>query len=202
MSLVIGLTGGIGSGKSLVADMFSRLGAGIIDTDAISRQLTQANGRAIPSIRNEFGGDYITADGALDRAKMRKLAFSDEPARKRLETILHPLILEQVKRQLEDLRSCSYIVVVVPLLAENPAFLQLMQRVLVVDCTEEQQIDRVVRRNGMTPAETIAILSSQTSRADRLRIADDLVRNDRDLDYLTAQVALLHDRYIHAAKAI
>lgn len=196
MKLVVGLTGGIGSGKSLVAEKFAQLGAGIIDTDAIAHQLTQVNGMAIPVIRSAFGDNYLTADGALDRTKMRKLVFADEFARQRLESILHPMILEEVKRQLSTLQSCPYFIVVVPLLAENPAFLQLMQRVLVVDCTEEQQIERVVRRNGMTLEEIKTIISSQTPRTVRIRIADDVLHNDSDLNKLSGQIVLLHDHYM------
>ncbi len=145
MSLIIGLTGGIGSGKSTVAALFAEHGAGIIDTDAIAHFLTQAGGEAISSIRAAFGNDYLTSDGALDRAKMRELIFSDATAKQRLEHILHPLIREQAKAQLRQLQASPYILVIVPLLAESPAFRQLVQRVLVVDCDEDTQVARVIR---------------------------------------------------------
>src|ERR1039458_9154461 len=141
---VVGLTGGMGCGKSTVAGLFAKHGAGIIDTDAIARHLTQAGGEAIAAIRAAFGDDYIKDDGALNRAKMRGLIFSDAAAKQQLELILHPLILEQAKVQLRQLQTKPYIILVVPLLPESPAFRQLAQRVLVVDCDENTDRKSVV----------------------------------------------------------
>jgi len=216
MNLIVGLTGGIGSGKSTVASLFAEHGAGIIDTDAIAHQLTQAcpelveaacpepsrraNGEAIAAIRAAFGNDYLTDDGALDRAKMRGLIFSDATAKQRLEQILHPLILEQAKAQLKRLQAKPYILVVVPLLAESPAFRQLVQRVLVVYCDEDTQIARVTGRNCMTEAEVRAIITRQTPRNERLQLADDVIHNDASLNKLAEQVGILHKRYSNAAK--
>lgn len=200
MSLIIGLTGGIGSGKSTVAALFAEHGAGIIDTDAIAHFLTQAGGEAISSIRAAFGNDYLTSDGALDRAKMRRLIFSDATAKQRLEHILHPLIREQAKTQLRQLQASPYIIVIVPLLAESPAFRQLVQRVLVVDCDEDTQVARVIGRSRLTEAEVRAIIARQTPRADRLLLADDVIRNDAGLDNLAEQVGILHKRYSNSAK--
>jgi len=200
MSLIIGLTGGIGSGKSTVAALFAEHGAGIIDTDAIAHFLTQAGGEAISSIRAAFGNDYLTSDGALDRAKMRELIFSDATAKQRLEHILHPLIREQAKVQLRQLQASPYILVIVPLLAESPAFRQLVQRVLVVDCDEDTQVARVIRRSRLTEAEVRAIIARQTPRTDRLLLADDVIRNDAGLDNLAEQVGILHKRYSNSAK--
>jgi dephospho-CoA kinase len=197
MSLCIGLTGGIGSGKSTVADMFAKLGAAIIDTDVIAHQLTQANGIAIPAIRSAFGNEYINEDGALNRNKMRALIFSDAPAKQRLELILHPLIREQAKSQLLQLHGKPYIIIVVPLLPESPAFQRLVQRILVVDCTEDSQVSRVIGRNSMNEAEVRAVIAQQSPRAERLKLADDVIHNDAGMDSLAAQVAALHERYLN-----
>ena len=198
MSLVVGLTGGIGSGKSTVAALFAEHGAGIVDTDAIAHRLTQTGGEAIAAIRAAFGNEYIMDDGALNRAKMRGLVFSDAAAKQRLEQILHPLIREQAKAQLQQLEASPYIILVVPLLPESPAFRQLVQRVLVVDCDENTRIARVIGRSRMTEEEVRAIIARQTPRAERLQLADDVISNDAGLDSLAGQVAVLHERYTNA----
>lgn len=193
--LVVGLTGGIGCGKSTVADLFARYGAGIIDTDAISHRLTQHGGAAIPAIRAAFGDGYIAGDGAVNRSKMRALVFSDAAARQRLEQILHPMILEQAEQQLQQLQAAPYSILVVPLLSEHSAFRRLVQRVLVVDCDERTQAERVVGRSNMSLREVRAIMASQISRAERLQLADDVIHNDAGPDSLAGQVAALHRRY-------
>ena len=198
--LIVGLTGGIGSGKSTVARLFAEHGAGIIDTDAIAHHLTQAGGEAIAAIRAAFGDDCLTDGGALDRARMRALIFSDAAAKQRLEQILHPLIFEQAKVQLRQLQASPYIVVVVPLLPESRTFRQLVQRVLVVDCDKNTQIARVIGRSSMSEAEVRAIIARQTPRADRLRLADDVIHNDAGLDSLAGQATILHERYAETAK--
>ena len=195
MTLSIGLTGGIGCGKSTVAELFAGHGAGIIDTDAISRRLTQSGGEAIAAIRAAFGDDYITAEGSLDRARMRALIFADTDAKQRLERILHPLILEQARLQLGRLQDRPYVIIAVPLLPESPAFRQLTQRILVVDCGESTQVARVIARNRMSEAEVRAIIAQQTPRDQRLRIADDVIHNEAGLDILAEQVAVLHRGY-------
>lgn len=195
MNLCVGLTGGIGCGKSTVADLFAIHGAGIIDTDAIARRLTQAGGEAIAAIRATFGDDYIVDDGALNRAKMRGLIFSDAAAKQQLELILHPLILEQAKVQCRQLQTKPYIILVVPLLPESPAFRQLAQRILVIDCDESTQVARVIGRSRMGEAEVRDIIAQQTSRAERLQLADDIIHNDAGLDSLAEQVTVLHGRY-------
>lgn len=196
MTLVIGLTGGIGSGKSTVAGLFTEHGAAIIDTDAISHRLTQPNGAAIPAIRASFGERYIDDDGALNRPQMRALVFSDPTAKQRLEGLLHPLILSLAESELAQDAAAPYAILVVPLLPQVPAFRHLVQRVLVVDCDEATQLARVVRRSGLPEAEVRAIIANQTPRAERLALADDIIRNDDDLDGLTDQVAALHRRYM------
>jgi len=195
MTLCIGLTGGIGCGKSTVAGLFAEHGAGIVDTDAIAHHLTQSGGDAIAAISAAFGKDYITVDGELDRAKMRGLIFSDAAAKQRLELILHPLILQQAKQQLRLLQTKHYIIIVVPLLAESPSFRQLVQRVLVVDCDENIQVARVIGRSQMEEAEVRGIIAQQTPRAERLQIADDVIHNDAGMDSLAEQVSVLHERY-------
>jgi dephospho-CoA kinase len=195
MTLCIGLTGGIGCGKSTVAGLFAEHGAGIIDTDAISHRLTQSRGEAIVAVSDAFGKEYIMNDGALDREKMRNLIFSDAASKKRLEKILHPLILDQAKSQIQLLRAKPYIVVVVPLLPGSPEFRQLVQRVLVVDCNETSQVARVMGRSGMGDAEVRGIIAHQTPRAERLQLADDVIHNDYGFDSLAEQVSVLHEHY-------
>lgn len=195
MSICIGLTGGIGCGKSTVAQLFAAHGAAIIDTDAIAHQLTRPDGAAIAPIRAAFGDAYLAADGALDRARMRQLVFSDAAAKRQLEDILHPLILEQCKVELQHTRQAPYVVIVVPLLLESPAFRQLVRRILVVDCSDENQIARVTGRSRLSRAEVLAIIAQQTPRAVRLASADDLIVNDADIDALKTQVEALHKRY-------
>jgi dephospho-CoA kinase len=142
-----------------------------------------------------FGNDYLADDGALDRTRMRKLVFADTSARQRLEGILHPLIREQARARLLQLQDAPYIILVVPLLSTSPAFQQLVQRILVVDCAETAQIARVIDRSRMAEAEVRAIIASQTPRTERLRLADDIIHNDAGLDSLATQVAVLHGRY-------
>ena len=195
MTLCIGLTGGIGCGKSTVAGLFAERGAGIIDTDAIAHFLAQSRGDAIAAISASFGKEFIKDDGALDRSKMRHLIFSSPGAKQRLEKILHPLIFEQAKAQMQQLQTKPYIVVVVPLLPESPAFRQLVQRVLVVDCDETSQIERVIGRSRMDETEVRGIIAQQTPRAERLKLADDIIHNDAGFDSLTEQVSVLHEFY-------
>jgi dephospho-CoA kinase len=193
VNYLAGLTGGIGSGKSTVADMFAKLGARIVDTDRISHQLTQAHGRAIPEIMAEFGPGVIDAHGALDRTKMRELIFADPDAKKRLEAILHPLIHAQT-RQLATVRvSAPYTLVVVPLLFESGRYAGWLQRVITVDCPEATQIARAAGR-GLEEAAVRAIMATQLGRDERRRLADDIIDNNGSLDQLYAQVVGLHGR--------
>lgn len=193
--LVVGLTGGIGSGKSTVAELFGQLGASIIDTDAISHQLTGSGGGAIPALRATFGERYIDDDGALDRTEMRALIFNDADARLRLEQLLHPLILAETESRLSQEIASPYCILVIPLLPQAPAFRRLVQRILVVDCDERHQIERVQRR-GLSEAMIRTIISSQTPRAERLKLADDIIINEGDMSSLFAQVTALHQRYL------
>ncbi len=199
MSFCVGLTGGIGCGKSTVARLFAELGVAIIDTDQISHQLTQSKGSAITAIRAKFGDQYIAADGAMDRDKMRELVFSDTAAKQHLEEILHPLILAQALRQLELASHSSYQIMVVPLLLETSAFRKLMQRVLVIDCSESEQIARVTRRNQLNEQQVRTIISRQIPRAERLSLADDIIENHAGLDMLKMRVTDLHKHYLGMA---
>lgn len=195
----IGLTGGIGSGKTTVANLFGELGAAIIDTDAVAHQLTVPGGAAIAAIRTAFGDDFITAEGAMDRGKMRAHVFADVDARKRLESILHPLIRSETARAAAEARG-DYLIFVVPLLVESQQWRNRTSRILVVDCSEEVQIGRVMQRNAMSRAQVEAIMAAQATRTDRLAAADDVIENNLDTAALIPQIAALHARYLSLAK--
>jgi dephospho-CoA kinase len=194
----IGLTGGIGSGKSLVADLFATHGASVIDTDQIAHHLTAAGGLAMPKIRETFGDAFLTADGALDRAKMRETVFSDTGARRQLEAILHPLISQETASAAQEARG-SYVVFVVPLLVESGRWLERVDRVLVVDCPEAIQIERVMQRNGFSATQVEAIMATQATRAQRLAMAHDVIVNDGHADEVESAVARLHRLYLELA---
>jgi dephospho-CoA kinase len=197
-TFIVGLTGGIGSGKSAAAGCFAAHDIGVVDTDAIAHELTGAAGAAMPALRAEFGGDVATADGALDRSRMRLLAFADPAVRRRLEGILHPMIRELAGERCRQAGS-PYVILAVPLLVESGTYRERCDRVLVVDCPESVQISRVMARNGLAEAEVRAILATQATRAQRLAAADDVVANDAGLAALEEQVAALHQRYLHLA---
>ena len=193
--LVIGLTGGIGSGKSSAAKFFAELGAEVIDTDEIAHQLTQSQGVAMAAIRRDFGEGFIATDGSLDREKMRSLVFSDSNSRQKLEAILHPLIRTEATRR-TALTAASYVVMVVPLLFETGNYREMVQRILVVDCNEQSQIDRAMARSGLSQQEVAAIMRAQVSRQERLRQADDVIVNDLGMAHLRQQVEALHQQYL------
>ena len=195
VTLRVGLTGGIGSGKSSAARILGELGAAIVDTDEIAHDLTRPGGAAIGAIRNAFGDEYLAADGSLARPRMRQLVFADATARSRLEAILHPLIREQVRGRVATARG-SYVVIVVPLLLETGAYRELTDRVLVVDCSEELQVSRTMSRSGLTAPEVRAIMSTQMPREARLAAADDVLHNDGDLAALRRETEALHRRYL------
>ena len=197
-AIVVGLTGGIGSGKTTVADRFGALGVTLVDTDLIAHGLTGPCGAAMPAIREAFGPSVIAADGRLDRAAMRELAFGDPQARKRLERILHPMIRDESERQLAQ-SSSAYAILVVPLLVEGGKPRERVQRVLVVDCRPETQIERVMRRNALPREQVPAIQGAQASREQRLAAADDVIDNDGSPDTLDDRVNALHQRYLALA---
>ncbi|PLZ01610.1 dephospho-CoA kinase [Burkholderia sp. WAC0059] len=198
--MTVGLTGGIGSGKSTVADLFAARGVPIVDTDVIAHRITAPGGAAIEPIAAQFGMDYVTPDGSLDRAKMRSLVFSDETARKQLEAITHPLIRAETVLACEAARG-PYLIVVVPLLIESGTWKTRVHRVLDVDCSVETQIARVMRRNGFAREQVLAIVARQAPREARLAAADEVIVNDHDvpLEKLSDEVDALHRKYLSLA---
>ncbi len=193
----IGLTGGIGCGKNTVARLFETLGAVIIDTDVIAHHLTLPGGQAIAAVSAGFGADYLTPEGAMDRSRMRHLVFTDQCAKSKLENILHPLILTACKEQLTAASHAPYTILMAPLLLDCPAFLKLVQRVLLVDCSEQNQIFRVMQRSRLDESEIRAIIALQLSQTERRARADDIIQNDGTIDELTDQVATLHPYYLN-----
>jgi len=200
-NFVVGLTGGIGSGKSAAADCFAAHGIAVVDTDALAHALTAAGGVAMPELRAEFGPEVATSDGALDRSRMRRLAFADPGARKRLEAILHPQIRTLSGERCRDAAS-PYVILAVPLLVESGGYRDRCNRIVVVDCPESLQISRVIARNGLSESEVRAIMAAQASRGERLAVADDVLNNDGDLHHLEAQITGLHRKYLHLALQI
>ena len=197
----VGLTGGVGSGKSTVSRILAELGVAVVDTDAIAHGLTGPKGAAMAAIAQRFGHRVLAPDGALDRAAMRQLAFADVLARRDLETILHPLIRAESLRQ-RDGASGSYVVMVVPLLAEHlEAYRPLLDRIAVVDAEPDQQVARTAQRPGVDQAQARAIVAAQSGRAERLAIADDVIENLGNLADLRAAVEALHRRYLVLADA-
>ena len=198
MAFAVGLTGGIGSGKTTVANLFAAQGAGLIDADEISRRLTAPAQPAVAEIARKFGAQFIAADGSLDRARMRNLIFTNATARKDLEAILHPLVRQESARQILA-STAPYVIVVVPLLIESGAYRGRMDRILVVDCAPDIQISRVMERSGLSRSEVLAIIATQASRRQRLSEADDVIHNDDGVETLPAQVNPLHLRYLELA---
>lgn len=198
---VVGLTGGIGSGKSTVAEHFAELGAALVDTDQIAHALSAPDGAAIAPIRDHFGEAFITAEGALDRARMRALVFREPSQRKQLEAILHPLIQASSAAQIAAARCAGapYVVLAIPLLVESGAARERFDRILLVDCPQEVQIERVMKRSGLSSGQVLAMIQAQASRAERLAVADDVIDNAADRESLHAQVLALHPRYLELA---
>ncbi len=196
--LEIGLTGGIGSGKTRVADMFAERGAAIIDTDLLAHEITAPGGPAIPALVEAFGTQCLRPDGAMDRDAMRALVFADAAAKARLEGITHPLIRALTTaraKAIADAGEHPYLIYVVPLLVESGAWVERVGRVLVVDCSEDTQIARVMARNGFSREQVLAIMAKQATRAQRLAAANDVVDNDGPVEALAAQVDRLDRAY-------
>jgi dephospho-CoA kinase len=195
--LIIGLTGGIGSGKSTVADALVARGAALVDTDQIAHALTAPGGAAIEAIRQAFGDAVIAPDGRMDRAAMRERAFSDPQARKLLESILHPLIRAGTDAGVAAAlhNAAPYVLVAIPLLAEGGGARGRFDRVLVVDCPADVQVERVMRRSGLARTQVDAIMAAQATREQRLAMADDVVDNGGSPDALPAQVARIDALY-------
>jgi len=199
---LIGLTGGIGSGKTAVSNLLAELGAGIIDTDLIAHQITATNGKAIAAIEKLFGPEFIDSDGALNRSMMRAFVFKKPEARGLLEQITHPLIKEETVKQALALAKTHipYLVFVVPLLLESGTWQKLMDYLVVVDCPIETQIERVMHRNQLSRLEVESILQAQATREDRLAIANTVIENGGYLDQLRPQVLQLHQKLLKINK--
>lgn len=195
MPFCVGVTGGIGSGKSRAAALFGELGAGVVDTDDVSHEMTAAGGNAMAEIIAKFGTTVAAADGSLDRAAMRRLVFESPDARKQLETILHPRIRE-IARNRVMASSAPYVLLVVPLLLETGAYRDLIRRVLVVDCDESLQISRAMQRSSLSADAVRAIMAAQLPRPQRLAGADDVIDNNGSITQLRAQVCDLHQQYL------
>ena len=200
MTYVVGLTGGIGSGKSAAAQVFEELGTTVIDTDALAHALSGPGGAAIEPIRAAFGADYLTPDGALDRARMRELVFADAAKKRLLESMLHPMIRSQTSTLVQAARG-PYVILMIPLLIESHDYRKRCQRILVVDCPEELQLARVMARSGLAAGQVRAIMANQVSRGARLAAADDVIDNSQDLAQLRRQVEALHARYLQLGAA-
>ena len=188
------LTGGIASGKSAVSACFEKLGVPIVDTDVIARQVVEPGSPALQRIARELGAGFLDKDGGLNRTKMRQAIFSDPDLKSRLEAILHPLIGKEALRQVNQLVS-PYCIIVIPLFAESSAYAWI-DRVLVVDATEDAQIERVMARDGISRDQARAILNAQASRQDRLALADDILDNSGSLSELPEKVKALHEKYL------
>lgn len=199
MPYCVGVTGGIGSGKSRAAAMFAELGADVVDTDEISHEITASGGSAMPAITGVFGAAVTRADGSLDRTAMRDLVFKNPDQRKELEGILHPLIRAEARRRVAQ-STAPYVLLVVPLLLESGGYKDLVRRVMVVDCDEALQISRTMQRSQLTADAVRAIMAAQMPREQRLGLADDVIDNGGDMPHLRAQVTGLHRQYLeHAA---
>jgi len=195
---IVGLTGGIGSGKSTVADLLVQQGASLVDTDAIAHVLTGPGGAAMPALQAAFGESILRADGGLDRVAMRRLVFADASAKARLEAILHPMIRAESDRQCAAAQS-PYVVLAVPLLVESGTYRQRCDRILVVDCDEATQVARVLVRSGMNEQEVRSIIAAQATREARLAVADDVVDNSGVPGALPAIIEKLHQSYLQSA---
>lgn len=196
--LVVALTGGIGSGKSTVSQRLAALGVPVIDADVLAREVTAKGADGLAEIEREFGPDVLRADGSLDRAALRRLAFADDECRKRLEAILHPLIRERMRTKVAALAG-PYAVLVIPLLFETGQ-MDLADRILVVDAPEAVQLERGQLRTGLAPEEIGRIMASQVSRAERLRGAHDIIDNSGDIGSLMRQTDKLHQTYLRLGR--
>jgi dephospho-CoA kinase len=196
-ALRIGLTGGIASGKSLVANLFVKLGAELVDADQIARDVVAPGEPALSAIRDMFGAQLLTSRGELDRAALRKLVFADADMRRALDALLHPLIRARLLARLDEVRR-PYAIIAVPLLVETD-FATLVDRIAVVDCPESLQLERLMRRDGIPRAEAVAMIAAQADRATRLRAAHDVIDNSGDVESTRRQVAQLHHRYLELA---
>ncbi|MFV1922713.1 MAG: dephospho-CoA kinase [Methylotenera sp.] len=194
--LTIALTGGIGCGKSEATKIFSSLGVPIVDLDVISHQLTAEKQPLLNQIAAVFGQEFITASEALDRTKMRQLVFANEKARKQLNAILHPAIYKEAIKQLHQYSDQPYTVLAIPLLEQDSIYKPAIDRVLVVDCEPEKQIERVKQRSNLTEGEIKQIIEAQMPRKSRIKMADDIIENNDSIEDLRYKIENLHQKYI------
>lgn len=194
---VVGLTGGIGSGKSEAAKLFAELGVPVTDVDVISHQITGANQPLIKDIEANFGYAYITPEGALNRVAMRKLVFNDDAARAKLNAILHPTIYEEALKQLEQNKQAPYQILAIPLLFESPRYSPHINRILLIDCDEATQIARVKLRSQLPESEILQIIKAQTPRKKLLSLANDIIKNNENVAELRGKVIEIHQKYLN-----
>lgn len=194
---VIALTGGIGSGKSTATKIFAELGVPITDVDVISHQLTAAKQPIMKEIEKSFGSQYVTPEGALNRDAMRTLVFNDETARAQLNAILHPAIYAEAVKQLALSKHAPYQILAIPLLFESPRYKSLINRILLIDCDEKTQIERVKARSQLSETEIMNIIRAQTPQKERIKLADDIINNDGNVDELRKKILEIHQKYIN-----
>lgn len=194
---VVALTGGIGSGKSEAAKVFAELGVPVTDVDEISHQLTAAQQPIIQDIQANFGKEFITAEGALNRAAMRELVFNDKVARNKLNAILHPAIYAEAMRQLAQNKLAPYQILAIPLLFESPRYAPHVNRILLIDCNEKTQIERVKKRSQLTESEIKKIIRTQTPRKKQLLLAHDVIENNENVEKLREKILLIHQKYLN-----
>lgn len=197
---VVGLTGGIGCGKTEAARIFARLGVPVVDVDLIAHQLTQPGEETFSEIIDIFGKDYLLPDGSLNRAALRDKVFTDIAARKDLEGILHPAIHERALRELEANQDAPYQILAISLLFENQRYKDVVTRSLVMDCGEQLQVERTMKRSGLTEEIVRGIMAAQVSRAIRLKMADDVIVNEGSLEDLTQKIEEMHKKYMQACR--
>lgn len=195
--LIVGLTGGIGSGKSAAAAMFAALGVPVVDTDLIAHELTASGQPALLEIAKLLGNDILKLDGSLNRSLVRQRVFADPALRRQLEAILHPLIRSRALQLLEQNAAAPYQILVVPLLFETQGYQSVIDRSLVIDCEESLQIQRAMARSKLGESDVRAIMTAQLQRDDRRAMADDVIQNDGSLEDLASQVRQKHEKYIN-----
>lgn len=194
---IVALTGGIGSGKSTATHIFAELGVPITDVDVISHQLTATNQPLVKEIEETFGSQFITTSGALNRDAMRNLVFNDDAARAKLNAILHPAIYDEAVKALTFTKNAPYQILAIPLLFESPRYKKLINRILLIDCDEKIQIERVKARSQLSESEIIKIIRKQTSQKERLALADDVIQNDGNVEELRKKILEIHQKYIN-----
>ena len=193
---VVGLTGGIGAGKSEAARIFSEIGVPVVDVDVISRRLTSSGQSLVAKIANAFGKEYVTADGAMDRAKIRERIFSSDADRRLLESILHPAIHSEALRELESYHYAPYQILAIPLFFESNRYEGIVNRTLLIDCNEDLQVSRVVNRNGFTDKMVRSIIAAQASRSFRRALANDIIDNNGTIEELEQDIHRMHEKFI------